>query len=503
MPDRRPRLNLSLSSRLFAAAAAALLATLALAPAAAAHDGADDHARLQSGAAEGPAAAALPLTSDNVDFLGQVPGSASISGCFAPTAPYFYTSGLESITVFDVSDPRSPQLTGKLVNALFENEAMNCGERRIDGVLHRFVLIGIDSVQSSPGDPEHYNVGGGAIRVVDVTDPTAPRIVGRADISTSTHTLACVDNTACRWVYTAGSDGKVSVIDLRDLTAPVEARTFRSPVVGWAGHNWDVDGAGFGLHTGAGGAALFDLTRPLFPRVVATTGSVGDNDNPDSAGWNDFILHNSWRPAASKFQPGTAASVRSGNVLLVTEEDYEDTNCATAGSFQTWKVNSLRGADGRVVPLDRVELADLGTFPSPVGAFCSAHWFDYHPSGLVAVGYYGGGLQVLDVRQARNIRSYGYATSGVSEVWDAYWVPRYGAGARTGTTNLVYTVDAVRGLDVYRVALPGAGGAAGGAADDGASTRPASAAVALAVLALPLALLARRRVTARTRPVAG
>ncbi len=139
--------------RIPATAAAMFLVGVALAPAAAAHDGSDgsdDHTRLLSGAAEGPAAAAPPITSDNVEWLGPEPGTAAISGCFSPSAPYFYTSGLESVSAFDVSDPTDPVLEGKLIDALFENEAMNCGERRIGGELRRFVLIGVDTVQAAP-----------------------------------------------------------------------------------------------------------------------------------------------------------------------------------------------------------------------------------------------------------------------------------------------------------------------------------------------------------------
>jgi hypothetical protein len=47
-------------------------------------------------------------------------------------------------------------------------------------------------------------------------------------------------------------------------------------------------------------------------------------------------------------------------------------------------------------------------------------------------------------------------TGGASEVWDAYWVPkRTSAGVATREkTNVVYSVDLVRGLDVYEVDLP-------------------------------------------------
>ena len=53
-----------------------------------------------------------------------------------------------------------------------------------------------------------------------------------------------------------------------------------------------------------------------------------------------------------------------------------------------------------------------------------------HQDGFVAQGWYGAGLRILDVRDARDIRQLGYATGVATEVWDAYWVPvRNSAGA--------------------------------------------------------------------------
>ena len=149
--------------------------------------------------------------------------------------------------------------------------------------------------------------------------------------------------------------------------------------------------------------------------------------------------------------------MKNGNVLFVTEEDYEQTDCTKAGSFQTWKVKTLSGRKSAIVPLDKVELADLGSFPVPQYAFCSAHWFDYHPAGVVAAGFYGGGLQLIDVRDPRHLKPYGSSSWGASEVWDAYWVPKYDSFGRIThrRTSIVYTVDLVRGMDVYNVDLPG------------------------------------------------
>jgi hypothetical protein len=409
----------------------------------------------------------IPLvTSPNVDLVANRPGTAGISGCFLRTAPLFVTSGLESVRVFDVSDPVDPTQVGTLPNALFENEAMSCGERKKKDGIRRFTLIGVDAVQASPSDPQHVNAGGNELVVVDVTDPAAPRIAGRAPATTSTHTVACIDETDCRYAYSAGDSGSgsFSIFDLTDLAAPAEVdadpatpgtQPFASPT---AGHKWNFDAAGYGTHTGWDGSAVFDVSTPTGPRLVTTTGAAGRGEDPAHPGWNDFIHHNSFRPNATAFRADAPPSFANGNVLLVTEEDYEQVDCAQAGSFQTWWVKRLDGTPDAIVPLDKVELADLGNFPLPAYAFCSAHWFDFHPSGVVAVGFYGGGTQLVDVRDPRDLEPFGHATWGASEVWDSYWVPVYSkSGVRTSrSTDLVYSVDLVRGLDVYRVDLPGA-----------------------------------------------
>ncbi len=72
------------------------------------------------------------MRSGNVQHLATKPGTAGISGCFMKTAPLFVTSGLESVRVWNVKDATNPTQVGVLPNAVFENEAMNCGERRTD-----------------------------------------------------------------------------------------------------------------------------------------------------------------------------------------------------------------------------------------------------------------------------------------------------------------------------------------------------------------------------------
>jgi hypothetical protein len=422
-----------------------------------------DHLRLREQLLARSASSA-PLQSGTLTSVASNPGQIGISGCFMRTAPLFVTSGVDSLQVWNVSKPAAPRLVGTLPNALFENEAMNCGERRTTKGTQRFALIGVDSVQASPDDPQHVNVGGNELVVVDVTKPSAPTIRSRTPGLTSTHTLACADPGNCTYAYSAGdsSSATFSIFDLRNLDKPREVdgkpgkaglQAFSSPT---AGHKWNFDDAGYGTPTGFDGASIWDVRKPAHPRLVTTTGAAGRGTDPRYPGWNDFILHNSFRPNARAFKPDAKPSYANGNVLLVTEEDYEQVDCTKAGSFQTWWVKRLDGTKDAIRPLDKVELSDLGNYPLPLGGFCSSHWFDFRPGGLVAAGFYGGGTQILDVRNPRDIKPYGHSVWGGSEVWDAMWVPVYKDGKQTSRrTSLVYSIDLVRGLDVYRVALPG------------------------------------------------
>jgi hypothetical protein len=321
---------------------------------------------------------------------------------------------------------------------------MTCGERTVDGVLTRSVLAGVDLFRVAGDDPEHVNVDDGSqIAIIDVTDPDRPFTRSTTEVgtvSTSTHTVQCVDQADCRYAYTAGTGGRFSILDLTDLDAPEQVSVVRSPAAGpnpvfasGAGHYWDFDGR-LGWHTGSGGAAAFDVSDPTAPVLVNASDAQGT-----APGWNDFIAHNSMRPHAAAFVPRAAPSVANGNVLLVTEEDYandgDEVLCDRAGSFQTWYVPDLDGAAyraknptgatvgvGTITPLDRTNApAEFGGgLSTPAAAFCSAHWFDVHQDGFVAQGWYGAGLRILDVRDARNITQLGYATGAATEVWDAY-----------------------------------------------------------------------------------
>ena len=242
-------------------------------------------------------AAAVPtpvIASDNVELLAQIPDLSAISTEFATDKPLMYVNSMSGISVYDISNPALPLLKSHLQLPHFENEGMTLGERAGGA---KFLLIGIDALAVAPAASRPFFVGTGLhhLYLVDVTDPAAPRLRGNVDTVSSSHTIACVNQT-CEYAYTSGSynGGDFHVVDLTNLDAPKVVKKLRN--VAGAGHQWDVDDAGILWSTGFDGAAAYDVTDPLIPKALSSTNAKG-TQTP----YNDFIMHNSYRPHADKF----------------------------------------------------------------------------------------------------------------------------------------------------------------------------------------------------------
>ncbi|HEX2051920.1 MAG TPA: hypothetical protein VHJ34_14985 [Actinomycetota bacterium] len=369
-----------------------------------------------------PAPPALAV-SDNVDVLGNVPGSffgMNFKGDYA------YATGSAGLTVFDISRPANPVVAGTLALPHFENEDVDlCGD---------LLVIANDAI--NPAAP---------LFVIDISNPRLPTVAGTLSLS-----LEGTDNGAghianfvtsdCTQLWVDGG-WEVEVVDLSDPIAPRSLGSFvseaaKSPAFDVT-HDSEVDSQGIVWSVGGGGAAGYRLTDdPLAPELVASTSAAGVNPSP----YNDFILHN---------------SQRRGKTLLVTEEDYVDIDepqpgsCNGQGKFETWSLQHMK--PGQITPLDTWETELNGTFTggssdskAPVTVNCSSHWFD-EQDGIVATAWYEQGVRFLDVTNPSDIRQVGYYLPANGSTWASYWVPNDPTG------ELVYTTDAYRGLDVLRI----------------------------------------------------
>lgn len=405
------------------------------------------------------------FTSANVTHVGVLPEAApAISIAFSSDTPHMYVSTLKGLHVYDISDPKDPQRVSVLPLPHYQNEAMTIGERKnAKTPVKKFVVIasGLAAVSKAG----YYDVGSSRhIIVVDVTDPANPTEIAGMPTDTRTHTVSCLTKT-CEYAYSDGrTQGEISIIDLRDPHAPKMAGTYKSVVP--QGHDQDVDDAGIVWHVGGQGAVALDVSNPTKPVPLASTNGRGvGNPDREKNPYNNFILHNSARPNADRFKPNQGPDLSNGNILLATEEDTGAGRCGPhLGSFSTWLIPSLDAATykrqnpklevggGRILPLDHWYPEDAA-----VGQACSAHYFDYNDQGFVAQGWYELGTRILDVRNPNNVKQVGYFFNNAMETWAAYWAPaRNKKGKATGrSSNIVYTADAARGVDILEVKLPG------------------------------------------------
>jgi hypothetical protein len=364
-------------------------------------------------------------TSSNVQLVGHVPGSAA---GMTFKDHYAYVSGWGGITTLDIAKADAPQIVNVLPLPHFENEDVDlCGNT---------LLVVNDRVTRDLGS---------LMYVVSLANPAAPTVsailpLGLTGTGRGSGHIANFVKTDCSQAWIDGGD-HVEVIDLSIPSSPKSLGKFVSAASDSAAfrvsHDTELDTTGTLWSVGGGGAAGYRLTAdPLAPKLLGTTGAAGRNPSP----YNDFILHN---------------SQRRGKTLLVTEEDYIDTDevppggCRGQGKFETWDVSGLK--TGAITPLDTWETELNGMFTSgavdskaPVTVNCSSHWFDAK-SGIAAVGWYEQGVRFLDYRTPTDIVQVGYYIPANGSTWAAYWSPTDPSG------QIVYTADVYRGVDVLRI----------------------------------------------------
>jgi hypothetical protein len=234
-----------------------------------------------------------PLASDNVSLVSTVPGTYVGLRVVGKRA---FATGWDGLTSFDISDPAHPVPTGVLPLPHFENEDVDS-----DG---RIALVSNDREKESKG---------GVLYVVDVSQPSALKLASVLDLSDlgsdqrgPGHIANCVGPRGCRWAWVTGGR-KIWVVDLRDPTAPRLVRGFETPVStgstdfggrgqphAGATHDVERDAQGRLWVTGSGGMAVYSAGNPVRPHLLAYTGRAGlDPRN------NQFILHNSVHPNAT------------------------------------------------------------------------------------------------------------------------------------------------------------------------------------------------------------
>ena len=419
------------------------------------------------------------------------------------------TTGRYGFRTYDVSDPSDPQLLDSYqppgilgANGYWQDEDMELDTRRklIIGALdprHDDVdqtsCPGIGTLGAKNRNPRCRS----GFYVISYRNPENLRQIGDFVDLPAGHTASCIEK--CRYIWTGGparrndlpalfpgvwtaftedARGDGRPIWVTDLRNPRKPRVFHDPIDLWRNdgatdysHDVNVDGHGIAWTSGRGGILGYAtrgfwrdpytnrrrFAHPWNPVLVAGGGLSGVNQ-PQT----DF-MHNSVRPVDGSSR---AAGVRRGGVLIGTEEDFTEP-CDKSGRVVFSDITDSVGGEpaANSTPGDPYRLETLDTFhpaqdtpeSTDPALGCSAHYFELSGSTL-GVAWYGQGLRVLDVSNARDVRQIGYyrvtgtdpTTNPSSNSWDLAWNGRY-----------VYLFDMNRGIEVLKLRRGTSAAAAG------------------------------------------
>lgn len=457
-------------------------------------------------AAEKPPGAAM---SDNLEYVTRMPDAAGITeGKFDRVRgkDVLVVTGTFGFKTYDVSDANNPKPLGAYLppelqaNGYWQNEDMELDTRRklIIGALDpRHTEVG--ATETSPCPPRgSVNLPGckSGFYVISYADPANLKQVGDFVALPSGHTSSCIQdcryiwtggpartrNPALRWlgpILRPGAADPMDVFDrlvgdgrpiwVTDLTNPYRPEVSDQPVDLWRNdgytdysHDVDEDEQGVAWVSGRGGIRGYATSgyhrdpyqnryrkaTPFDPILVAGGGVAGTAEPV-------MLMHNSGRPTDGAVR---ASGIRKGSVLVGTEEEFQD--CSGSGRIITSDLTDSWGGEPaqrstlsapyRMQALDTFHpiLDTTETAPPELG--CSAHYFEIEGSTLGA-GWYGLGLRLLDISDARDIRQIGYfrVTATATEPGSNSWDMAFRTDRHKG--DLIYLFDMDRGVEVLRL----------------------------------------------------
>ncbi|HSI80292.1 MAG TPA: hypothetical protein VK919_06530 [Solirubrobacterales bacterium] len=405
---------------------------------------------------------AQDVHSDNMSLLKNLPKvDAATQSDLAFQGSYAYAGTYSGLRVIDVSDP---------ANATQVSFLPCNGPQNDVSVWRNLVFMSVDTAQTNPGcssenttasTPGHWE----GIRIIDVSDPTAPRLVKSVytDCGSHTHTLVPRGNGNKVFIYvssyglTPGNigpnceqfHGKISVVRV-PLKKPEDAKVVATPRV-------DVP--------------VFDASRLELDDLLPPGSLL------DTSGCHDIsILVPNKLAAAACLSVGQLWNIRNVNKPRVIHQfDTPQVRAWHSAAF-TWDGEMLAFGDeagggvlgrcraedypdtGAVWFYDTASGEELGNYKLPrffgEEDHCTMHNFNFVPGIdryiLVSAAYHGG-TTVADATDPANAVEIGFyeAHDPHTSAWSSYW-----------HNGFIYSNDIERGVDIFELDHPAVEGAA-------------------------------------------
>jgi hypothetical protein len=370
-----------------------------------------------------PAVPGAVLTSANVRHVGTIPlegVGVSLRVVTVEGQRRAFVSGAAGLSIYDATNPQAPLLLGHLPMYNWENEDIAVSKDGKTALLTEFQF-------------------GLYLHVVDVSDPSLPRVTGTLRPGGGAHTVACADRR-CDYAY--GSEGQT--YDFRDKANPKvlpRAQWWSTLVGSSGGHALHQDAAGYWISDTSPLVMFKQAPDPLHLKVL-TRGTITRRT---------AYQHNNVRPRAERYKPrgkkaGTGGPLRDGELLLGEGETSLEPRCNSgSGAFSTWNmVGWDKGRPMRQLDVLRPVNGALAARDPALGALaCSGHWFTVKDAAdgslLVTAAWYEHGTRFLKVNpRTGKISQVGWFQPQRGSASAAYWM-----GGDT-----VWTVDYHSGIDV-------------------------------------------------------
>lgn len=291
------------------------------------------------------------------------------------------------------------------------------GQNDVAVVKPGLIAIGYHSTQC--GGP------GAGVLLLDVKNPKKPKLLGRVETPSGTHTLTVYPGKPVIYASPGGlanGGGTEQIIDVSNPKAPKIKGTF-SPNGPIGCHDltfYVTKDAKIAGCAGAGEAQLWDVSDPFAPTTI------------------------SHMAVPAQF-PHSFAFTHDGKYAVVGDEAIAGNDCVGGPTGSLWVYN----IEVREAPI-LVGHWGPQRGPLPAGSsnynrntWCSAHLFNFVPGTYTLVAsWYAGGMSVIDFTDPTlPVETAHYmGTDEITNYWSAYWYD-----------GKIWANDRTRGLDVFTV----------------------------------------------------
>lgn len=336
----------------------------------------------------------------------------------------FVSTHNNGMHIVNVSDPANPVEVALVGCNGKDIDVRKIGERLI-------VTISSQSVDGSEDFAEPRCTDGaasGGIRLVDVTNVTAPVVLGQVPLKYGSHTHTPYGNTGL--IYNSAYNLASNL-----LASPMDHH--RSEIVNISDPaNPKVDGEFMFPATSTSIGCHDILAEPQLNRAICggiSETMIWDTTDP----WHPVVVSTITNPLISIHH--SAATTNNGTLLAIGDE-YAGVLAPACHPASTAPTGAIWFYDIS----DATSPKQLGFVPPPAGeprTVCTAHNFNFvEGTAFLVSGFYSAGTLLIDATDPTNPHTISQMQQAPTSSWASY----YYRGA-------VFSGDGVRGLDVYRL----------------------------------------------------